>query len=312
MKKIVIAADLGGTNFRMAAVCEDGELLSRVKYPTPRSESSETLTKAMTDAARECLSNCDGVDAVAISVAVPATVNVETGTIIKGPNLPELDDSQLALELGKNLRLRGLLENDANAAAVGENWLGASRGVSTSVMVTLGTGVGGGIIIGGNVLDGIDGTAGEIGHICVEPNGVKCGCGSFGCVEQYSSASAIVRMAEENISKEVISGIGKDRITSKDIYDMAKEGNDAALEVFNHQGFYLGIVLAGLINTLNPEVIVIGGGAAAGWDLFIPQTQEQIRIRAYRTAAERAKLVRAVLGDDAGILGAARLGFDSC
>jgi len=312
MKKIVLAADLGGTNFRMAAVMKSGELVSRVKYPTPRAENSNSLIEKMTEAARECLSNGEEVEAVGVSVAVPATVNVETGTIIKGPNLPELDGSQLALDLGRNLNLPGVLENDANAAAIGENWLGASKGFSTSLMVTLGTGVGGGIILAGNILDGVDGTAGEIGHICVEPEGAKCGCGSFGCVEQYSSASAIVRMAKENMSKEAISKVAKTDITSKDVYELAKGGDEEALGVFERQGFYLGIALAGLINTLNPEVVVIGGGAAAGWDLFIPQTQEQIRIRAYRTAAERAKLVRAVLDDDAGIIGAARLGFDAC
>ena len=309
MKKIVLAADLGGTNLRMAAVDENGEILSRVKLPTPRAKTHDEVVQKLADAAAECLLNCKECEVKVISIAVPATVDVKSDTIIRAPNLPELDGVNLAGALKNHLDIPCSVENDANAAAVGENWLGASKGAATSIMITLGTGVGGGIIIDGKVLRGADGTAAEIGHICVEPDGVKCGCGSLGCVEQYSSATAVVRIAKESVSED--DGLTeRDSITSKDIYELGKTGNVAALDVFRKQGFYLGIVLAGLINTLNPDVVVIGGGAAAGWDLFIPQTKEQIRIRAYSKPAERAKLVRAKLGDDAGILGAAFLGFD--
>lgn len=201
------------------------------------------------------------------------------------------------------------MENDANAAAIGENWLGATRGVRDSICLTLGTG--GGIIIDEKILRGIDGTAGEIGHICVEPFGAKCGCGSHGCLEQYSPATAIVRLArelEDDFSETALTKIKN--FTSLDAYKSAKAGDELAIEVFRRQGFYLGIALAGLINVLNPQVIGIGGGASGGWDLFAPAMLEQIRIRAYREPAERAKIVRAKLGDDAGILGVARLAFN--
>jgi glucokinase len=178
-------------------------------------------------------------------------------------------------------------------------------------MVTLGTGIGGGIIIDGKILRGIDGTAGEIGHICVEPRGEPCGCGSRGCVEQYASANAIVRLTralENQYAGSILNN--KKGITSLDVYEAGKAGDELALEVFRQMGFYLGVVIADLLNLLNPEAIVIGGGAAAGWDLFMSHVNEQIRKAAYRETVERVKILRAELGDDAGIVGAAYLAFE--
>ena len=161
------------------------------------------------------------------------------------------------------------------------------------------------------ILRGVDGTAGEIGHICVEPFGVPCGCGSRGCVEQYSSATAIVRLVHELRNQYPKSILPKNsRLTSSDVYEAGMQNDELALEIFRQMGFYLGMALADLINILNPEVIVIGGGASAGWELFIDHVQEQISQRAFREPAESVKIVRACLNDDAGILGAARLGFD--
>jgi glucokinase len=311
MKKIVLATDLGGTNLRMAAIAEDGEILYRTKHRTPRTEIADEIVSAISEAAQECLKVVENKgDVKALAAAVPGIVNADEGIIYKAPNLAALDGLRISNALTEKLNLPCFLENDANAAAVGENWLGASRGFANSICVTLGTGVGGGIIIDGKVLRGVDGTAAEIGHICVEPFGVPCGCGSRGCLEQYASATAIVRLTRE-LSSQYPKSVLRDKmnLTSLEIYEAGKEGDELALEVFRKQGFYLGIALAGLINVLNPEVIVIGGGAAAGWDLFISQTKIQIEERAYREPAERAKLVQAECGDDAGILGVARLAF---
>jgi glucokinase len=226
------------------------------------------------------------------------------------PNVPSINGFRMGAALEHELNLPVLLENDANAAAIGESWLGASRTVKNSILVTLGTGVGGGIIIDGNVLRGVDGTAAEIGHICVEPFGAPCGCGSRGCVEQYASATAIVRLTQENAARYPKSDLpNKRRLTSADVYEAGKMGDELALEVFRQLGFYLGLALAGLVNVLNPEMIVIGGGAAAGWDLFIGHLKETVRERAYPEPTERARVERALCGDDAGILGAARLAF---
>lgn len=310
--EIVLACDLGGTNLRMSAVDLEGKIRHRLKIETPKAERADDIVRVMVEAAEECRREAEIFGQVkAMAAAVPATVNVEKGLILKAPNVPSLDGFRFCSVLAGELNIPCFLENDANAAAIGEFTFGAAKGFDSAIMVTLGTGVGGGIIIDGKILRGADGTAGEIGHICVEPFGAPCGCGSRGCVEQYSSATAIVRLTRElenQFPKSVLQN--KTRLTSADVYEAGKSGDELALEVFRQMGFYLGIALSGLINVLNPEVIVIGGGASAGWDLFMPHTTEQIHKRAYRESAERAKIVPAELGDDAGILGAAQLAFD--
>ncbi len=312
-KEIVLSMDLGGTNLRMAAIDSSGDILYRSEHRTPQAEHAREILLLIIESANECLAAVKSQGIVlAIAAAVPATVNVEQGIILQAPNVPALNDFEICAALTNKLNIPCFLENDANAAAVGENWLGASKGFRNSIHVTLGTGVGGGIIIDGKILRGIDGTAGEIGHICVEPFGAPCGCGSHGCVEQYSSATAIVRLTNELSGKFPDSDLLKNKLLSAlEVYQAGQTGDELALEVFRQQGFYLGIALAGLVNVLNPEIIVIGGGAAAGWDLFAPSLVEQIKGRAYREPAKRAKIVRARLGDDAGILGAARMAFEN-
>lgn len=310
MKDIVLACDLGGTNLRMAAVDDAGKVLYRARRSTPKSDRADDIVAALVDAAGECR-NAVQHKIAALAAAVPATVSVERGMLLKSPNVPCLDGFRMVAALESEIGIPTVIENDANAAAVGENWIGASKGVATSIMVTLGTGVGGGIIINGVVLRGIDGTAGEIGHICVEPFGAPCGCGSRGCVEQYASASAIVRLANEKAPQYPKSQLGsRQRLTSLEIFEAGVAGDELALEVFRIMGFYLGISLVDLVNVLNPEVIVIGGGAAAGWDLFIGHVEDQIKTRAFLEPGQRAKLVKAELGDDAGILGAAKIAWE--
>lgn len=311
MKEIVIAVDLGGTNLRTAAIDRNGAILFRASRETPRGGNVNDIMRAIVESARECRGNCAGLEVKAISAAVPGTISVESGLIFNAPNLPSLDGFKMSAALESELGIRAFLENDANAAAVGEQWLGASAGVENSIMVTLGTGVGGGVIVGGKVLRGRDGTAGEVGHICVEPFGAPCGCGSVGCLEQYASASAMTRQARQlkpNYPESRLEANGS--LTARDIYIKGMEADELALEVFRRVGFYLGVALAGLINVLNPEAIVIGGGVGAGGKLFLPHLTETIERRAYGEPARRARIVLAALGDDAGITGAARIAFD--
>jgi len=306
MKDIVLATDLGGTNMRMAAIDDAGTVLYRSKAKTPRSTDGE----AIIEMGEECREQLPDANLIAVAAAVPGSIDFESGVITNAPNLPELDEFPMAREIRNRLGIPAVLDNDANAAAIGENWLGASMGVDNSIMVTLGTGVGGGIFVNGQIIRGKDGTAGEIGHINVEPDGPPCGCGSRGCVEKYSSASAVVRMAKEFAVENPSSSLNaQEGLTAEMVYEIAKAGDPAAIEVFRKQGHYLGLMLAGLINTLNPEAIVIGGGASGGWDLFVGTLQSEIKARCYKQPAERAKIVRSRLGDDAGILGCARLGF---
>lgn len=311
MKEIVIAVDLGGTNLRTAAIDDGGTVLFQTKRATPRNaERAAEIVRAIVESVAECRDNCADFQINAIAAAVPATVGVARGAIIKAPNLPALNDFPMARALENELGVKAFLENDANAAAVGESWLGASKGCVDSIMVTLGTGVGGGIIVDGKILRGRDGTAGEIGHISVEPFGAPCGCGSRGCLEQYASASAIVRIAKELEACFPNSKLNKNSsLAAHDIYKAGAEGDELALEVFRLTGFYLGVALAGLINVLNPQKIVVGGGASAGWKLFLPHLKRTIDECAYREPARTAQIAIAELGDDAGLIGAARIAF---
>ena len=306
MKEFVLAADLGGTNLRMASVSADGEMLYRVKEAIPESRTKEEIVASICRMAKECIDNTDGVP-LSIALAVPGIVDTMNGFVYRAPNLPDLNQFAISQEIEKHLSIRVLIENDANAAAIGEVWKGSAIDTQNAIMVTLGTGVGGGIIINGEILRGIDGTAGEVGHINVEPDGLECGCGSFGCVEQYSSATAVARYG--NQIHGGIDGNGGAPLTSEDIFERAKNGEEWALSVFQRQGKYLGLALAGLLNCLNPEVIVFGGGAAGAWEFFVPALKEQLKKSSYREPALRAKIKRSELGDDAGIMGVAKLGL---
>jgi glucokinase len=214
--------------------------------------------------------------------------------------------------LTEQLDLPAILENDANAAAVGEMWRGAAVGCKTIICVTLGTGVGGGIILDGKLWRGVDGAAAEIGHMCVDPfGGVACTCGSRGCLEVFASATAIVRMTREASPRYPDSVLhGTEDLTAEKIFVAGKQGDELALEIFRRMGVYLGIGLANLINILNPEMIVIGGGVVNGWDLFEKHMHQQVEERAFPLLAARVKIERAKCGDDAGLLGAARLALN--
>ncbi len=309
----VLAGDVGGTNLRVAAVAGDGTILHQVSNPTPDSGTAADIISAIVRAARDCtdVAGLSGPPA-AFGLAIAALVDSVRGQIFSSPNLPQLNKLALADDLAADLNLKVFIENDATAAAIGEDWLGAARDAAHSICVTLGTGVGGGLILDGRPYRGADGTAGEIGHICVEPDGVECGCGSRGCVEQYASATAIVRIARDMISDSPESQLGrKAELTAKAVSDAAAVGDPVALQTFAVMGRYLGIALADLVDVLNPEVIVIGGGAAAAWPFFIDHVRAEVRSRAFPTPADRVELVRAALGDSAGILGAARVALRS-
>ena len=204
-----------------------------------------------------------------------------------------------------------VLENDANAAAMGEMWLGAARGCLHVVSVTLGTGVGGGIVLGGKVWRGAHGSAGEIGHTTVDPfSGLKCKCGNTGCLELFASATAIVRMARESLAQFPQATLSAEGLTAEKVYDAGRQGDELALSVFKRAGKYLGIGLASLMSVLDPEIIVINGGVVNGWDLFAPDMYQEVAERAFQATAQQVKIARAECGDNAGLLGAARLAFD--
>jgi len=305
---LIFAADLGGTHLRAATVDQQGKIRFRLKQNTPQVKDANAIVDAIVTAVHEC----GGVDEIsAVSLVVPGTVNVEESTVVKAPNLPCLDGFPLGDALTEQLHLPVVLENDANAAAVGEMWRGAAIGCKTIICVTLGTGVGGGIILDGKLWRGVDGAAAEIGHMCVDPfGGVACTCGSRGCLEVFASATAIVRMTREASPCYPDSVLqGNDDLNAEVIFEAGQQGDELALEIFRRMGVYLGIGLANLINILNPEMIVIGGGVVNGWDLFEKDMHQQVEERAFPLLAARVKIERAKCGDDAGLLGAACLAF---
>ena len=309
----ICAVDLGGTHLRVATVDTQGKFINRLKERTPLTDDPGEIVRALAKALRDCQQvSPQGRDQIlSLSILVPGIVDAGTGRVIKAPNLPCLDEFHLAGALTDELHLPVILENDGNAAALGEMWQGGARGRSNFIFVTLGTGVGGGIILDGKLWRGANNSAAEIGHMSVEPfGGVACGCGSRGCLEVYASATAIVRMAREAKPRYPASCLNVgEGLTAEDVYRAGKQDDALAIEVFHRMGAYLGVGLANLINILNPEMIVIGGGVADGWDLFEKDVRHQIDEYAFPIPASQVQVVRAECGDDAGLLGAALLGF---
>jgi glucokinase len=334
MNKFSIGVDLGGTNLRIAAVDEQGNLVEKVTLGTKVSLGRDHVINDMCDAIQRMVERFrESAPLLGIGVGVPGIIDMQTGLLRESPNLPGWADYPVRAEIERRLKTVVILENDANVAALGEKWLGAARDYSDMAMLTLGTGVGGGLVLGGRIWRGANGMATEFGHITVEPEGHLCGCGNHGCVEQYASATAVVRMAREaaagNAGSALARAAGSDpEFSAKSIYNLAIQGDEDARRVFREAGRYLGIALAGLINSLNLPIYVIGGGASSAWDAFAPALFEELRRRSYVYAAtaphdpattsqgasarleassRKTIITRALLGSDAGLYGAARL-----
>ncbi len=314
---LVCAVDLGGTNLRAANVDSEGRIHERVKLPTPRSDNAQDVVEAIASAVIRCdeQASTSGARVHSVSVVVPGSVQAETGVIVNAPNLPAVVGFKLSEAVKAKLQRLVLIENDANAAALGEMWQGAARGWRTIVCLTLGTGVGSGIVLDGELWRGTDGTAGEIGHTSIEPfGGVQCKCGSFGCLEVYASATAIVRMTREMLENNLHSllrSIPSDNLTAHDVYKAAMADDELAHDIFRSVGTHLGVAIANVVNTLNPEMIVIGGGVSAAFDLFADIARSEMMKRAFPVPARRCRIARAECGDDAGLLGAAWLAIQN-
>ena len=315
MKRFAIGVDLGGTNLRVAAVDDAGVLLDRISLATRSQQQREAVIREMCDSIVALRSKLPPAEQlVGIGVGVPGIIYVATGTLRQSPNLPGWENFPVRQELEQALGTRVLLDNDANVAALGELWLGAGRETSSLCMLTLGTGVGGGLIFDGKIWRGFLGFAGEVGHIVVAENGIPCPCGGAGCLETETSASAIVRKARQLLQDKKTPGLAQAisagrELTAELVFETALAGDDSCREVLASVGRYLGIGLAGLVNSLNLPLYVIGGGAAAAWDLFSPAMFAELRRRSYIFCEGATRVEKAVLGGDAGLYGAARLAF---
>jgi glucokinase len=334
MNRFSIGVDLGGTNLRIAAVDEQGTLVEKVTLGTKVSRGRDYVIGDMCDAIQRMSDKYkSSAPLLGIGVGVPGIIDMQTGLIRGSPNLPDWVDYPARAAIEKRLKTVVILENDANVAALGEKWLGAAKDFSDMAMLTLGTGVGGGLVIGGAIWRGANGMAGEFGHTTVEPEGQLCGCGNHGCLEQYASATAVVRMARETITKNGSSALAKaansdPEFNAKSIYNLAIQGDEDARRIFHYVGRCLGIVLSSLVNSLNLPIYVIGGGVSSAWEAFSPAIFEELRRRSLVYAAtaphdsassqgasaqveagpgRKTIITRALLGSDAGLYGAARL-----
>jgi glucokinase len=304
MNEYAIGVDLGGTNMRAAAIDRSGTMIEKISGATKFIEGREAVLADIV-AAMNAIRLRHGPGGLSgIGVGVPGFIRIKEGFITGSNNLPYLENFPVRDELSRRMQATVILENDANAAALGEQWMGAGRGVDDLIMLTLGTGVGGGIISGGRILRGYVGMAGEFGHMTVMPNGNPCGCGNRGCLEKHASATAVAAMAH-------LMHLGQG-LTSKQVYELALTAGDAgdkARHIWCSFGESLGIALASLINAFNFPLYLLSGGVLAAWDLFAPAMMETVERRSftYRATKGETRIERATLGNEAGLYGAAYL-----
>jgi glucokinase len=246
-------------------------------------------------------------------MGIPGVIDFRRGVISTSPNLPGWENIPIRKLLSRRIGMRLYLENDANAAALGEKWMGAEKDVQDFCFITLGTGVGGGLVLDGRIWHGADGMAGEVGHMTIDPDGPRCTCGNRGCLEMYASTKALQRMIHQALSSGKRSrffGQIRDKEISGDvIHRAAKRGDRVSREAFTRMGSALGIGIASLVNLLNLEKVVFGGGLSAAWKFFSPALREEVEARAFAAPVRRLRIVRATAGEDAGVLGAAYIAW---
>lgn len=315
--RYIIGVDLGGTSINAGVVpLEGGQVLGMRSLPTESQRGAkfvvdrmvQMIRDTMKDARREGRIGDDGI--IGIGLGSPGPLDRETGTVLETPNLGWRNFPLRDL-VASRIGLDAVLDNDANAAALGEWWMGAGRGVNSMIQVTLGTGIGGGIVMNGGVFHGISDVAGEIGHMTIDSTGRKCNCGNYGCLEAYASGPAIAARAVEGLETGSTSLlpdlVGGDlgRITAETVSEAIVAGDLYAKEVMLETAKFLGTGVANLINILNPEMVVISGGVTRAGDHLFEPLRAEVRRRAFREAYEACRIVGGELGDMAGVIGAA-------
>jgi glucokinase len=323
---LTIGVDLGGINLRIAGFTPRLDYLAGIALPTRAADGPEAVVLNMCNAIRRVREEC-GADRELIGVGIgsPGPLELPSGRFHHPPNLPGFDGFCLREAVEANLARPVIVENDANAAALAEWNSGAGYSVphGSMCMLTLGTGVGGGIILNGKIWHGMAGMGGEAGHLPLVPDGLPCGCGGRGCLEQYASATAVVRAAREIVKNFGAPGIArlirdKQDVTARDLAVLAQGGDEQARELFSRVGQFLGKGLASLVNVLGLQLYVLGGGMIDSWDLFAPKMFDELRSLSYvyrltepadpgNLLENRTYVVPALLGTGAGLLGAAIL-----
>ena len=311
-KPPVVAIDIGGTKIITACISADGQVLAKDRFPTLADEGPEAVINRMFSSIDRLLSqnNMEPAQIHSIGIAAAGAIDFKDGVISESPNMPGWHNIALRDIMQEKYGLNTFLVNDASAAALGEFSFGAGKGTRNMVLLTLGTGIGGGIIVNGELYTGATGSAGEIGHMTIEANGPQCTCGSTGCLEKLAAGMAIASNAQERArsgektSLFEMAGGKIENITAETVSSAARNGDTLALDVINRAAFYLGVGLANLVNIFNPEVIVIGGGMAKMGDILLEPARELVRVRAFSLLVQAVRIVTAELGNEAGIYGA--------
>jgi glucokinase len=304
IKRYAIGIDLGATNLRVALVSRDGQIIRVIKDST-----SEEFLSSIFKAADALFS----AEIIGIGLGVAGLVDRKNERILISPNFHFVEEIDIIKEIEERYDVPVFLENDANAAAFGEKWIGSGRDFSSFVLLTLGTGIGGGIIYNDKLFE----VSAEIGHMTINADGVKCHCGNSGCLESYTSARAILSRAVSILEKGKESLLGEYhdgnfyKVTTEDIYKAALDGDNLARELLKDAGRYLGIGIANIINMLSPEAIILAGGLVGAWDIYIQEAIKETSRRAFKELFDKVKIIPSSLLDNAGSIGAAGLVFQA-
>lgn len=304
-----VGVDVGGTKIAAGLVDPAGKLLNHVRYPSAGSTGQllENISRAVLEAG-------EGYEVGGVCLAVPGFILSRENRVVFSPNLHTIEGVPLREELGERTGLNVTVENDANAAAWGEFRFGSGKEVEHLVFITVGTGIGGGVISHGTLLRGAHGSGGELGHVTLDPSGPRCNCGNRGCLEMLASGTVLRRRARELAAERPASALGtlaaERELLGEDVTRLAREGDAAAVEVLQEFGRWLGIALAGFVNIFNPEMVAVGGGVAEAGELLLGVAREEVRARAQSPARDLVELRLATLGVESGMLGAAALARD--
>ncbi|MEW6206962.1 MAG: ROK family protein [Acidobacteriota bacterium] len=311
-ENLYIGIDLSSAALRGAVVSSAGRIIKDLRSDIEQTDAQQLLARII-----ETVRSLRATDSVAaIGIGIPGLVNRATNRIEVMPNLPDFSDLDIAGEVERATGLSVVIDNNANAAAYAEFHVGAARGRKNVFFVTLGAGIGAGLIINGQIFRGATGFAGEFGHVTIDPEGIECACGNIGCLETIASGPNIVRRTRERLYRDRTSSLSRlsmprDReFTAEDIAHAARDGDEMAQLMMERTGMFLGIALAAVINLLNVEMIVLGGGVMEAGDLILKPTIKETRRRAFPPSFASCEIVIAELGPSAGMTGAALLARD--
>lgn len=313
--KKIMGIDLGGTTVKFAILTKDGEIQQKWSIQTNILDEGAHIVPDIVESINRHLHlyNMSAEDFLGIGMGTPGSVDRNKGTVVGAYNLNWKTTQPVKEQIEKGTGITFTLDNDANVAALGERWQGAGDNASDVVFITLGTGVGGGIVMENELLHGAAGCAGEIGHITVDPNGFECTCGKKGCLETVASATGIVRVARQLSEEYAGPSTLKQRLddgeelTSKDIFELAEAEDPFALMVVDHICFYLGLACGNIGNLLNPSALILGGGVSAAGELLRSKVSNYFKQFTFPQITESTQIKLAQLGNDAGIIGAASL-----